>query len=288
MFKNLLKRLFIFLFIIFLWLLAEKRTDGFRTSKIIFDLPSYWRTPDLTIEEYQKINAILNQKFKYLGRGRQCFVFESETHEYVLKFINFSNVSYPAFLKMFPLAPLKKSLARKDERFPQTFASLALAFEKLKDETALVYVHLDGKKINNKVEIKNKYGQTFGINLNETCFIIQKKAKPLFLSLEEFFLKEKEKGLEKGIDEFLNVIVARCKKNIADDDFNAEMNIGFIDGKALIIDTGKLYPANLENKEAFKGEILLSTKFLRRWLEKNHLEALPYLEKRIEETLKML
>ncbi len=287
MFKNLLKRLFLFLFIIFLWLLAENRTDGFRTSKIIFDLPTRWKTQDLTIEEYQKISAILNQKFNYLGRGRQCFVFESETHEYVLKFINFSNVSYPSFLKMFPISPLKKSLERKDERFPKTFASLALAFEKLKNETALVYVHLDGKKINNKVEIKNKYGQTFRIDLNETCFIIQKKAKPLFLSLEEFFL-EREKGLEKGIDEFLNVIVARCKKNIADDDFNAEMNIGFLEGKALIIDTGKLYPANLENKESFKSEILLSTKFLRRWIEKNHSEALPYLEKRIDETLKML
>lgn len=282
---KLFRSLVILFFFIFFWFLAEIRTDGFRTSKIMFDLPTEWRIHPLSKEENSEINNILSQSFTYLGRGRQCFVFESADQKYVLKFINYNNVSYPSFLKAFPIGILKNSLKRRDERYPLTFSSMVLAFENLQKETGLVYVHLDDVKFKRKVLIKNKYGQALKVDLDKTCFILQKKAKPLFSSLEEFYLKEKEAGLKKAIDEFLNVVVARCKKNIADDDFNAEMNIGFYKEKALIIDTGKLYTADLQDKEIFKNELFYSTKFLKIWLEKHHQEALPYLEKKIAELL---
>ncbi|NGX54131.1 MAG: hypothetical protein K1000chlam4_00856, partial [Chlamydiae bacterium] len=61
--------------------------DGFAPSKIQSDLThdQRWEIPSLSDEERESLLHLLDQPFTYLGKGSQCFVFESNDGEVVLK-----------------------------------------------------------------------------------------------------------------------------------------------------------------------------------------------------------
>ncbi|KPK32561.1 MAG: hypothetical protein AMS24_03890 [Chlamydiae bacterium SM23_39] len=274
-------------FLAFLYFFSESRTDGFRTTKIIFNFNNK-NYSNKNFEDYEKI---FSQKFTYLGRGRQFFVFESEDKKYVIKFINYNNICPIYILKKFSFINfVKKSIERKNKRYPLTFGSIKLAFNRLKDEAAIIYIHLnDMYKIKKKIQIISKYGQPFKIDLDKTVFFVQKKIDPIYPSLERCYMEGGEELLKKRLNNVLDLFILRAKKCVSDDDLNVETNIGFIKDKAKIIDIGKLFKDDkLKNKKNFKKEILKSTKFLRLWVKKKYPSISFYLDKEIEEKTKNL
>lgn len=264
-----------------LYFFAESQTDGFRTTKIIFPEDIYIKTK-ISDQESEKIKNILSQKFYYFKRGRQSFVFESEDKKYVIKFINKSNIFYPAFLEYFSFIKiLKKSLKRKDKRYFLTFDSMKLSFDNLKEEAALLHFLIKEKKLSNKkICLISKYKNPFFVDADKTIFLIQKKIDPIYFVLKKMHGQNK---LEKGLDSFLDLVFTRCKKQILDDDLNVGTNYGFLNEKAKIVDVGKLFfSENLMDKNGIKKEMLKSTKFLRRWINKNFPNYSGYIEDRIE------
>jgi hypothetical protein len=289
--SRVLKYFLIFFVAISLLILGEKRSDGFRTDKILFSLnydPSYEIT-SLSNNDLIKIEEILNQNFFYLGRGRQFFVFESEDRKFVLKFLNHSNFSYPSLLKKISFfKPVRKVIKRKDFKYPLTFSSLKLSFENLKEEAGLVYLNLNKRQqLGMKVNIVNRSGVSLSIDLDSTFFVLQKKATPFFAYLKRAYEENGERGLEQAIDSYLLLIINRCQKNIADDDFNLGDNIGFYENKPFIMDTGRLYiDRDLSKKEHLACEIYRSTKLLRKYLVKNHPDELSFLDLQIKKYTK--
>jgi hypothetical protein len=281
MFGKLKKIFFLILFLVFCYFLAEIRTDGFRTPKIVFKVDYKTSLGSVFCEDKSEVDEILSKKFVYLGRGRQSFVFESG--EYVIKFLNYRNIYYPKFLKFLKIPILQRSLDRKDRRFPMTFDSIALCCDKLRDETALIHSNIGGDKgVDRKLRIENKYGQEFEVDLDSTYFVLQRKVKPLYETLNGYYERGGVKELKLGIDSFLKLIFSRCRKLIADDDLNSGKNCGFLDRRAVIIDVGKLYlDESLRDEVSFKVEVLRSTKFFRRWLLKNYPEVVGYLDEKI-------
>lgn len=293
--KMIFRLVFMLLSLVFFVLLAEYRTDGFRTFKIIsnfgfeiFDTKNnskIYKNIVFSKEEVERASRILNMKFYFLSKGNQFYVFESQDHRYVIKFINFKNFSYPSFLKKVPLKVLEKSIQRKDKRYPLVFSSIALAYEKLKDETGLVFVNLNQDiKFEKQIILINKFGVEKRVALDDACFVLQKKASSFFSTMEKRFKSEGGEAIKKGIDEFFETIEARCRKNIADEDANDEMkNVGIFKNKVLITDIGKLYyNEKLQNKSDFLREMQDSCNSLRDWLNREHREELIYLDEKFK------
>ena len=66
-------------------------TDGFTIENITSSLPfdESLETRPLNEEEKTLVDLILDQKFTYLGKGCQSYVFLSEDQQYVLKFFKY-------------------------------------------------------------------------------------------------------------------------------------------------------------------------------------------------------
>jgi hypothetical protein len=267
--------------------LAETRTDGFRTSKVMFDLnfdPSF-EIETITDKDLSKAQEIFRQNFIYLGRGRQYFVFESVDGKYVIKLLNHNNFSYPSILKRLSfIKPIDKIVKRKDHKYPLTFSSMKLSFENLKREAKLIYINLNKDiKLHKSIKISNKCGSSFIIDLDKTIFILQKKVSPFFTSLEKIYETEKEAGIQLALDEYLKFVTNRCVNNIADDDPTIQDNMGFKNHIPVLIDTGRLYVnEHLKEKYCMTEEMLKSTKFLRKWLSIKHPEQVSFLDHKIE------
>ena len=77
-FKRLYKGFIVIFSAAFLIFLAEIKTDGFSLAKIEAStrLNHLWKKVEKR-EISQEILAILDQPFTYLGKGKQCFAFES-------------------------------------------------------------------------------------------------------------------------------------------------------------------------------------------------------------------
>ena len=268
------KFFFILAIAVFAWILIEN--DGFEPSKIAFDQPSC--SIDVSSEDVSLAQEILSQKFHYLSSGRQCFVFESEDKDYVIKFLNKRNFIYSKILNKFSFVPkIKKIIQRKERKHLLTFLSMKLAYENLREETKIVYINLNENiLLRQKIKAVNKCKAPFEIDVDKTVFILQKKVTPFFSYLKNTDDNEK---IKKAIDSYFNLVLSRCKKNIGDDDFNIIDNIGFYQGKAVIMDIGKLYFSESLDK---KDEILLSTKLLKQWLSQNKPELIPFFEEKLK------
>lgn len=281
------RSLLIFFVALLCYFVAERRTDGFRTFKIISKLKvdDQFAIASIKEEDILEAKKIFEQNFIYLGRGRQYFVFQSSDGNYVIKFLNQNNFSYPPILNRLTfIKSIDKLVKRKEGKVPLTFGSMKLSFEKLKDEARLIYVNLSKeRKINKSLKIINKYGATFFIDLDSTYFVLQKKVFPFFPTLERIYEREKEVGLQKAIDSYLKLISSRCIKNIADDDFNIKDNIGFEKDIPVIVDTGRLYyKDHLTKKDFMLAELNRSTKILKKWLMEYHIKQISFLEDKIK------
>lgn len=107
-----------------------------------------WETPRPSEEELSDLKRLFQQKFTYLDCGRQCFAFRSEDGKYVLKFFKLSLRRLPDGLMYLPL-PNKldqlreKTVAFKKSKLKRDFDSYVLAYNELREETGLIFVHLN-------------------------------------------------------------------------------------------------------------------------------------------------
>src|SRR5690349_15990834 len=116
-----MRRLLLFILFVSLMLslpgLARKLTHGFRIGKLHLDFPYQ---PQWEIACDPAIERILRQPFTFLGKGSQSYVFESQDGQTVVKLFRFD---------------------RPDAI--QLFDACKLAYDSLRDETGLLYIHLN-------------------------------------------------------------------------------------------------------------------------------------------------
>ncbi|MFA5250611.1 MAG: hypothetical protein WC371_04325 [Parachlamydiales bacterium] len=246
----------------------EVKNEGFRSSKI------YFRSPDGDYSNHlEGLEKIFKQPFSYLGKGRQAFVFLSADGKYVVKFFNFHHFYYPGQIS-YPF------LKDKTGRLKLTFSSYGLAFDRLREETGLLGLHLrqDGR-FQKKLQVKGPLGQSFVIDLGRTYFVVQKKVEPL----KSCFFRLKGQGqLEAGIEAFLQTVLTRLQKGIVDQDLDGVKNYGFLDGRAVNFDAGRFSFQEL-SQEALAKELGRSSRKLLRWLQKEGFQESGYLERRLAE-----
>ncbi len=241
---------------------CHKQTDGFAICKISSDLTprKEWETTSSSIEN-KALKTILSQEFRYLAKGAQSYVFESHDGKYVLKFFRHSHL-------------------RDIEKLNKDFTSYKIAYELLKEQTGLVFLHLNKTEdLQQKVTIYDKLGIVHEIDIDKMEFILQKKASLIFPALTSWMESGNAEKAKQGISSLFQLLELRCQKGIFDKDPDLKTNFGFYQDKAVQIDVGrfKIY----QSEEASKDEITRITDNLHHWINANYPELSNYFEEEL-------
>ncbi len=260
----------------------------FTPSKLISHLSPQLSPPPL------EIDSLLNQSFRFLGKGCTCFVFLGEDGKTILKLFNHSHLVFKSYLFQIALPGFTDALrigklltkqhkaTRKLQDF--FFNSCRLAYDELKDETGLIYLCLQpNPHFSKPVTLIDAWGIHRKIDLSKTEFALQHKAELLFDYLKKLHLEKRNLEIERILDAFLSTIRCRCLKGIGDSDPNVEINFGCIDGKVIEFDLGAYFsnPRLLQPLQMAR-ELFFSSYGLQRWLEKHSPEHLDYFLSRIK------
>lgn len=206
------------------------------------------------------IVPILAQNYFYKEKGSQCYVFESQDGEYVLKFFRFQRY---------------KSKKRSIE---DLIESCELAFRELKNETHLLTVHLN-KTNELKIQVKcfDKMNRAFLVDMDEVEFILQRKATSLYPYLSELIESNKKQEAKEALANLVHLLNQRMEKGIFDGDAALIKNAGFYDGQAMFIDIGQ-FKKQSQDQQTAQLELKKVTSDLKTWLESKDQELVSYLD----------
>lgn len=252
---------------------CHKQTDGFAISKIREITPTSFH-PNNSEEEKKLALSILKQPLSYIGRGGQCYAFTTQDQKYVVKLLKYNN-NYPRiWFRLFPLpfgleSYRQKKLATKQKKLQGEYTSYQIAATELKEETGILYFHLDEEKLPSiNLHIQDRLGIFHTLPADRYQFYIQKKGTPFYPGIKKLLENETLESAKKALDTLTEYLVKRCQKKITDKDDGIWRNFAFYEGQPFQIDIGQFcYIPSLDSKEAYRKDLLFFTKDFRRWLE---------------------
>ncbi len=190
-------------------ILEERLPDHFSVNKVAMDVqgdfPTY-KMPDLT--------KIAKQPFQYIGHGAQAVAFVSEDERYVLKFFLKRSMHGK---KRFPIpkpthwiaSHRKKRHERRKSIYQaslfKTMRNYIAAFDKLKERTGLITMHLNASEGElPTVTLLDQFQKEHQIDLNRASFVLQKKALLVKQKLAQLSSLEKAKALQ-ALEDFFEI-----------------------------------------------------------------------------------
>lgn len=265
-------------------------TAGFAISNITSDF-SYnekWATTPLSTSEREQLKQILAQKFKYLGKGCQSYVFASEDGKYVLKFVKYQRFRPQRWLDYFEPIPIVNryrlaKIEKKQKKLDMLFTSWKTAYEHLKPETGLVYVHLNkSNDLQQMLTLNDKMGFEHQINMDDMEFLLQKRADMLCPTVTRFVQNGQVADAKELIDNLLSMILSEYSRGLADNDHALMQNTGAMGKIPVHIDVGQfVIKPEISNPDVYKQELFSKTYKFRMWLDKHHPELAVYLNEKL-------
>lgn len=217
---NLLKRsLRVVVLLLFAWGcggLWYRATDGFRVARICGEWPLVGeeRVPD-------EVREILRGPFRYLGRGRQMFVWECG--DLVLKI--------PRADRYRPNFRNGNSYDRP-QRQARLMQSLGIARDELREALGVVYVHLGWGDVGSVV-LSDRLGRKHTVSLDGTPFVLQKKCQ---------LLRDMSADIQELGWASWETWEADCKvRGIGTKDPHLSKNVGWDGTRAVQMDVGTFY-----------------------------------------------
>ena len=247
-----------------------------------------WEIPFEELADPELLHRILSQKFTYFNKGSQSYVYISEDKQYILKFLKQDKLHPNTWLAYLPLSfnpHYKKSLFLKKKRI-STFSAIKTAFSEFKKETGLLYVHLNRtKSLNKKITLFDRKGNLHVVDLDQTSFLVQKKANLIYVRIAELMSESKIEEAKQIISSVFALVDKLGKRGVVDNDPILRKNFGLIDDMAVQIDIGRLRidPERIINLQ-HKQEIASITHSFKTWITKNHPELLEHFNACLEET----
>ncbi len=245
------------------------KTDGFAVQKIRSNLPFHpeWETEAIEPEHIQ----IFSQPFYYLAKGAQSYVFASEDGQTVIKFFRIYHLSPPFWITAFafplPCMPYKiRKILDKRQELEKDFQSYKIAYDEMKEETGLVYLHLNKTNtLKQSVTIYDKLGIAHQLPLDEMEFLVQKRATLVFPAIDQLMKTEGIDAAKEAISALVKLLALRCSKGIFDKDPDLNTNFGFLGRIPVQIDIGRF--RKQEEKNLDREEIARITDNFRQWLD---------------------
>ncbi|MFZ0565127.1 MAG: hypothetical protein WAM28_02940 [Chlamydiales bacterium] len=258
---------------LFIFAAVQHLSDGFALHKISSEL-AYSRARETPCFPSEKIKEILSQKFYYLEKGSQCYVFESEDGQHVLKFFRFSRYRLPWFAKHLLLPPFlselqEQHLQKKEKKLYDLLTSCKLAYKELLEESGLVFLHLNKtSSLNQTVVLYDRLKRPFPIDIDQYEFLIQQKGEPTYSYLSKLIAAKEQNKAVKALQDLVDALTSRFQKKIGDRDAVIHKNMGFRNGKVQYFDVGQFYmDPKVQNPSVYKEEIKNIFRPLALWLK---------------------
>ena len=239
--------------------LCHRATDSFAEVKIRSNLAYH---PEWEPSEYPVLEPeIFEQPYRYLGKGAQCYAFVSDDGNYVIKFFRHDHL-------------------KKNGKVIRDFASYKIAFEEMRAETGLLYLHLNKtKNVGKTLTLFDKIGVVHHIPLDEMEFLVQRKAELALPTLKKWLDAGEVDKAKEGIAALVSLVRTRCSKGIFDKDPDFRTNFGFTEAGAIQLDAGRFrWDPKEKSREVSDPELRSITKGMQQWLEKDYPALSAYLE----------
>ncbi len=268
----------IFLFVICFVITAQfckEQTGRFTILRITSKLTPQpqWETGPLSPEEKSRIKEILSQPYSYLDKGVQSFVFASEDGQYVIKFFRHDHLDSPFWLT-------SNQKVKKHAQLCKEFLSYKLAFDNLREQTGLVFVHLNKTKdLHHTLDLVDKLGIHHPLPLDNYEFLIQKRASLLYTALNQMIEENKLSDAKETLSNLVKLLSHVAKVGIADKDPDLLTNFGVIGTEPIQIDVGRFSP---RDPKLDKDEIVRITDRLNEHLMTRCPELQEHLKTQIE------
>ncbi len=260
-------------------LIVLREIQSGRPHDALFD------TRPLTQVEEREVQRALNQNYTYFGSGGQAYVFFSSDGKYAMKFFKQRHFREPRYLDYIPFIEKyrAKKYDKRRKKIEHEYGSYKISFDELKEETALVYVHLNKTShLKKSLTFKDRFKLSHTIDLDKTDFILQKRAELVCDKIGQEMASGNREIACQTITSIVELITTFCKKGYHDRDPQISKNCGILEGRAIKIDVGRFLP-NCKMKQPlfFKPALYRITRPFRQWLSQNHPELVPHLEKEV-------
>jgi hypothetical protein len=268
------------------------RQRGFSVDKIASNLEykEAWELESMPQREQENlVHEVFSQPFYYLDAGQQCYAFVSEDQKYVLKFFKMHHLLPKMWLNHFPFSLFESyrfnHVEKKQQFLEETFNSLKSAYDCLRNETGLLYIHLNKSRcLKQKVDVIGRRGERYSIDLDSKEFVLQRKADPLFPHLLGLIEKGEDQRVHQCIRSLLQTVVVRCRSKFADQGIGIRYNYGFIDDQAVIIDCGQFVPdESLIYPHNYQREILRVTSAVDQWAQHHCPDLVPIVQQEAQQ-----
>lgn len=265
-------------------------TDGFSIANISSDHMDdpRWEIPPLSDSETQEVQKALSQDYHYLGKGHQAYVFESADSNYVIKFLKFQKYRHHPIVRALPVPPpfshtLEKQALHKIDKRDALFASWKIAFTKLKDETQVIFIHINREQpFGKNLTLYNKVGIPYRLNLGDYVFMLQRKAE----MFSDVLAHHQKNGDVRSSKELLDGLIAlyqsEYNQGLFEEDRYIVRNTGVLANKPIQIDTGRLREnEDYKDSDKQKQAILWKTSLLQAWLDENYPDLGRYFKQQL-------
>lgn len=270
---------------------CHHQTRGFRLSKIA---ESTTPRPKEALEENcpAPIASLLDQQFHYFARGKQSFVFLSEDGEYVLKIFNNTYQRKIKAMHLLSFLPWIGQWAKEKELYFQsklhrTFQSYQIAMSQMQEKSGLCYTHLfPSHSLPKKLTLVDPLHITHTVDPNTLGFLIQKRVQLAYPCLKSWIDAGKWEEAQAALHSLMELFFWKFRNGIADNDPLIRTNYGFTGTTACQIDVGPLSQDDSLKKIAHqKTEITRIVASLKKWLNENGPDLIPFLDRELEDHL---
>lgn len=257
-------------------------TAGFTIGNITTDIAQEpdWGIAPVSANELANLESILNQPYTYLGKGCQSYVFKSNDGKYVIKFLKLQRFRPQNYLNLFSFIPAvekvrEKKAESKRKKLNELLSSWKIAYEDLRPETGLVYLHLnETQEFHSPLLIYDKMGFRHEIDPNKALFLVQNSAEMLCSALR----KKNSEGAKEIISRLMNMLLSEYQRGLGDNDHALMQNTGVRDDQPLHIDVGQFSKEpRFKDPQVYHGELFSKTYKFRIWLAKHYPELETYL-----------
>jgi len=231
-------------------LICKNLTTNFSTDFLVppTDAGSEWDIPSSP----DNLNEMLDQKYTYLSHGNQAYALESEDRKYVLKLFRSAppTIRFSLFRKKLKFnsgkLPFVQLLFQRfysekcQEIRDLAFRSYVNSFSLLKNETQVEYLHLaTTSHLKKSLIIYDRIGILRSIDLNSTCFLLQKKTDLLYPTLAKLIQNNELDSAKEILSNFVQLGSQMIKQEIINPT-TLKKNIGCLGLHPVQIDIGKV------------------------------------------------
>ncbi len=256
---------------------SDRKSFSVKKISSSFVFSPLWETARPTNQEEEFLAELCAKPFHYLGEGAQSYAFLSHDGAHVLKFFKMKHLTPKNWLRYLPFPGLAKyrlqKIDRRISKQKQLFTNYKQAYETLREETGLIFIHLNKtKRLLPSAILLDKKGKKYQIHLDCLEFVIQQKATLIQEHISKLMQEGRLEEAKKALIALIEHIRLQCSRGFIDGDSGINHNYGFVGDRVIHFDIGRLtYEENI--KDSF--QLLRAIKKLEASLETSYPELLP-------------